>query len=185
MSGCSSLCVTFGRYDHGHRDICMYLYRHPFTQFYFRTTQKCKRYLKLALKYLVLFRRRNVSLVPFGAILTLPPPPWDFATTISAEEGKSGSSRASEHHQNYDSFSAPERITKIYQLQAKIHPAHSQASPTLTTVYKWKRCLQRLKQTRPQEHNRTHQRLRHRHLERIHSQLLEQLRQPLPERMQR
>jgi hypothetical protein len=99
MSGCSSLCVTFGRYDHGHRDICMYLYRHPFTQFYFRTTQKCKRYLNLAFKYLVLFRRRNVSLVPFGAILTLPPPPWDFATAISAEEGKSGSSRASERHQ--------------------------------------------------------------------------------------
>ena len=42
------------------------------TQFYFRTTQKCKRYLKVAFKYLVLFRRRNVSLVPFGAILTLP-----------------------------------------------------------------------------------------------------------------
>ena len=57
------------------------------TQFYFRTTQTCKRYLKLAFKYLVLFRRRNVSLVPFGAILTLPPPPWDFATAISAEEG--------------------------------------------------------------------------------------------------
>ena len=99
MSGCSSLCVTFGRYDHGHRDICMYHYRHPFTQFYFQTTQKCKRYLNLAFKYLVLFRRRNVSLVPFGAILTLPPPPWDFATAISAEEGKSGSSRASKHHQ--------------------------------------------------------------------------------------
>jgi hypothetical protein len=100
-----------------------------------RTTQKCKRYLNLEFKYLVLFRRRNVSLVPFGVILTLPPPPWDFATAISAEEGKSGSSRASEHHQNYDSFSAPERITKIYQLQAKIHPAHSLASPTSTTVY--------------------------------------------------
>ena len=28
-----------------------------------------------------------MSLVPFGAILTLPPPPWDFATAISAEEG--------------------------------------------------------------------------------------------------
>jgi hypothetical protein len=57
------------------------------TQFYFRTNQKCKRYLKLAFKYLVLFRRRNVSLVPFGAILTLPPPPWEFATANSAEEG--------------------------------------------------------------------------------------------------
>jgi hypothetical protein len=68
------------------------------TQFYFRTTQKRKRYLNLSFKYLVLFRRRDVSLVPFGAILTLPPPPWEFATAISAEEGKSGSLRASETH---------------------------------------------------------------------------------------
>ena len=58
------------------------------TQLYFWTTQKCKRYLKVSFKYLVIFRRRNASLVPFGAILTLPPPPWEFATTIiSAEEG--------------------------------------------------------------------------------------------------
>ena len=58
-----------------------------FTQFYFWTTQNCKRYLKLAFKYLVLFRRRNVSLVPFRAIMTLPLPPWEFATAISVEEG--------------------------------------------------------------------------------------------------
>ena len=75
------------------------------TQFYFRTTQKCKRYLKVAFKYLVLFRRRNVSLVPFGAILTLPPPPWEFATAISAEEGPAPTTSSAVSHPQctYDS----------------------------------------------------------------------------------
>ena len=79
------------------------------TQFYFRTTQKCKRYLNLSFKYLVLFRRRNVSLVPFGAILTLPPPPWEIASAISAEEGKSGSIRASAPRRTSCSGLAPKK----------------------------------------------------------------------------
>ena len=98
------------------------------TQFYFQINQKCKRYFKLAFKYLVLFRQRNVSLVP-----------WE---------------EASEHSniiKNHDSSSAPERITEIDHLRSEIHPdpAHSLTS---TTVHKWKRCLQRLIQTRPEEH---------------------------------
>ena len=55
------------------------------------------------------------------------------------------------------------------------------ASPTSTTVYKWKRRLQRLTQLL-QKHDRTQRQSRHCHLERIHRPLLE-LGQPIPERM--
>ncbi len=137
--------------------------------------QKCKRYLKLAFKYLVLFRCKIVSLVPFGAILTLPPPPWDFAMAISVEEGKSGSSRASNHHQKSRLGLGTRKNQRNRRTTLTL------ASPTSTTVYKWKRRLQRLTQL-PQKHDRTQRQSRHRHLERIHRPLLE-LGQPLPERM--
>jgi len=109
------------------------------TQFYFRTTQKCKRYLKLAFMYLVLFRRRNMSLVPFRAILTLPPSSMGFCDGNFSRGGQ---------ERKLPSIRTPSKITPRARHQKESPKSTNYkprsilltlASPTSTTVYKWKR----------------------------------------------
>jgi hypothetical protein len=154
--------------------------QHPSWQvlhnFIFRQPKSAKDTLNLAFKYLVLFR---------GAILTLPPPPWDFAAAIF--QRRRARAEAPKHPntiKNHALGSAPERITEIDQLQAEIHPAHT-SLPHLDHCLQMEAPSAKAHPKMPQKHNLTQRQLRHRHLEQIHRPLLEQLGQPLPERMPR